>query len=43
MTGTRPRYTRIEQLTDALLVAAGVSAPPVRVEEIVQAQGIAIR
>lgn len=43
MTGTRPRYTRIEQLTDALLVAAGVSAPPVPVDRIVQAQGIAIR
>lgn len=43
MTGTRPRYTRIEQLTDALLVAAGVSAPPVPVDKIVQAQGITIR
>ncbi|WP_216856884.1 ImmA/IrrE family metallo-endopeptidase [Acidisoma sp. S159] len=43
MTGTRPRYTRIEQLTDALMVAAGVNTPPVPVDRIVQAQGIAIR
>jgi len=43
MTGTRPRYTRIEQLTDALLFAAGVSAPSVPVDQIVHQQGITIR
>jgi Zn-dependent peptidase ImmA (M78 family) len=43
MTGARPRYGRIQQLTDALLVQAGVTAPPVPVEDIIRKRGIAIR
>jgi Zn-dependent peptidase ImmA (M78 family) len=40
MIGTRPRYGRIEQLTDTLLVQAGVTAPPVPVDRIIVARGI---
>ena len=43
MTPVRPRYARIEQLTDALLTEAGVTAPPVPIENIVTARGISIR
>jgi hypothetical protein len=43
MTPVRPRYGRIEQLTDALLVETGITAPPVPIEEIAKARGITIR
>lgn len=43
MIGARPRYGRIEQLTDTLLVETGVTAPPVPVDQIVTARGIAIQ
>jgi Zn-dependent peptidase ImmA (M78 family) len=42
MIGARPRYGRIEQFTDALLVQARVTAPPVPVDRIIAAQGITI-
>ena len=42
MIGARPRYARIEQLVDALLLKAGVTKPPVPVEAIVRAHGIAV-
>ena len=42
MIGARPRYGRIEQLTDTLLVQAGVSAPEVPVDRIITARGITI-
>lgn len=42
MIGARPRYGRIEQLTDALLVQTGVASPPVPVDRIIAAQGITI-
>ena len=43
MTPVRPRYARIEQMTDGLLREAQVAAPPVPIEKIVRAHGIAIR
>ena len=43
MIGSRPRYGRIQQLADALLVEAGVTAPPVPVEDIIRSRGIAIQ
>lgn len=43
MTGLRPRYTRIEQLTETLLAGAGVGGPAVPVDAIVQARGITIQ
>jgi len=43
MTPVRPRYARIEQITDDLLRDAGVTAAPVPIEEIVQGRGITIR
>jgi Zn-dependent peptidase ImmA (M78 family) len=43
MTSPRPRYSRIQHLTEALLVEAGVTAPPVPVEEIIKARGIRIQ
>lgn len=42
MTG-KPRYGRIEALANSLLVEAGITAPPVPVEQIVKARGIAIQ
>jgi Zn-dependent peptidase ImmA (M78 family) len=43
MTPIRPRYARIEQITDGLLRDAGNTAPPVPIDEIVRARGITIR
>jgi Zn-dependent peptidase ImmA (M78 family) len=43
MIGARPRYGRIQQLTDALLLQAGVTAPPVPVEDIIRTRGITIQ
>ena len=43
MTPVRPRYARIEQITDELLRNAGITAPPVPIDDIVRAQGITIR
>ncbi len=43
MTPARPRYARIEQLADGLLREAGVSEPPVPIDDIVRGQGIIIR
>lgn len=42
MIGTRPRYGRIEQLADSLLLEAGVNEPPVPVEAIIRAHGITV-
>jgi Zn-dependent peptidase ImmA (M78 family) len=42
MIGARPRYGRIEQLTDTLLAQAGVSAPEVPVARIISTRGITI-
>lgn len=42
MIPARPRYGRIEQLADELLTGTGITAPPVPIEEIVQAKGIII-
>ncbi len=42
MTVIRPRYARIEQLTNTLLIESGINAPPVPVEQIIRARGIAI-
>jgi Zn-dependent peptidase ImmA (M78 family) len=42
MIGARPRYGRIEQLTDGLLVQAGVTGPKVPVDRIITARGIMI-
>jgi Zn-dependent peptidase ImmA (M78 family) len=43
MISARPRYTRIEQLANALLVEAGVSDSPVPVDVIVMARGITLQ
>jgi Zn-dependent peptidase ImmA (M78 family) len=43
MTPARPRFARIEQLADGLLREAGVSDPPVPIDDIVRGQGIVIR
>lgn len=43
MTPVRPRYGRIEQLTDALLIETGITAPPVPIDDIAKARGITIR
>jgi Zn-dependent peptidase ImmA (M78 family) len=43
MIPARPRYGRIEQLTDSLLRDAGITNPPVPVVDIVRARGITIR
>lgn len=43
MIGNRPRYTRIEQMAETLLIEAGVSGPAVPVDAIVQARGITIQ
>jgi Zn-dependent peptidase ImmA (M78 family) len=43
MTPIRPRYARIEQLTDSLLREARVPDAPVPIDEIVRGQGIVIR
>jgi Zn-dependent peptidase ImmA (M78 family) len=43
MTPVRPRYARIEQITDDLLRNAGITVAPVPIDEIVRAQGITIR
>ena len=43
MIRSRPRYARIQQLTDTLLVEAGVTAPVVPVEDIIRSRGIAIQ
>ena len=42
MTPIRPRYARIEQITDGLLRDAGIAAPHVPIDEIVRARGITI-
>lgn len=42
MIAAKPRYARIEQLADSLLIKAGVAGPPVPVDTIVRAHGIAI-
>jgi hypothetical protein len=42
MIGARPRYGRIEQLTDTLLAEADVTAPPVPVGRIIGIRGITI-
>jgi Zn-dependent peptidase ImmA (M78 family) len=43
MKPTRPRFNRIEQLAESLLLKAGVTVPPVPVERITQAHGIEVR
>ena len=43
MIPARPRWGRIEQLTDSLLHGAGITAPAVSIDDIVRAQGITIR
>ena len=43
MTPARPRYGRIEQLTDSLLRDAGIVAAPVPIESVVKTRDIAIR
>jgi Zn-dependent peptidase ImmA (M78 family) len=43
MIGPRPRYSRIQQLTNTLLAESGVTAPPVPVENIIRARGITIQ
>nr|WP_294566576.1 ImmA/IrrE family metallo-endopeptidase [uncultured Rhodopila sp.] len=43
MTPSRPRYARIEQLTDGLLRDAGVTAPAVPIDDITRSRGITIR
>jgi Zn-dependent peptidase ImmA (M78 family) len=43
MTPVRPRYARIEQITDSLLRDAGITAAPVPIEQIVRARGITLR
>lgn len=43
MIPARPRYGRIEQLTDSLLRDAGITTPPVPIEDIVKARGIVVR
>jgi Zn-dependent peptidase ImmA (M78 family) len=43
MIGPRPRYSRIQQLTETLLAETGVTAPPVPVEALIRARGIKIR
>ena len=42
MTPARPRYPHIERLAEGLLHEAGVSAPPVPVERIVEARQIGL-
>lgn len=43
MTPIRPRYARIEQITDGLLRDAGITLAPVPIDDIVHARGITIR
>ncbi len=43
MIPARPRYARIERLADGLLREAGVSDPPVPIDDIVRGQGIVIQ
>jgi Zn-dependent peptidase ImmA (M78 family) len=43
MIPVRPRYARIEQLTDTLLVNAQVSGAPIPIEEIIRQRGIRIQ
>lgn len=43
MTPVRPRYARIEQLADSLLKEVGINGPPVPIDAIVKARGIAVR
>ena len=43
MTPVRPRYGRIEQLADTLLIQAGIKAPFVPIEDIANTRGITIR
>lgn len=43
MTIVRPRYARIDHLTNTLLIESGISAPPVPVDQIIRARGIAIQ
>jgi Zn-dependent peptidase ImmA (M78 family) len=43
MIPARPRYGRIEQLTDSLLRDAGITTPPVPIEDIVKARGVVVR
>ncbi len=43
MIPARPRYGRIELLTDSLLRDAGIATPPVPIEDIVKARGITVR
>jgi Zn-dependent peptidase ImmA (M78 family) len=43
MTPVRPRYARIDQITDGLLRDARTTAAPVPIEDIVRARGITIR
>ena len=42
MIAARPRYARIEQLANSVLIEAGVTGPPVPVEAVVKAHGIAV-
>ena len=42
MIGGRPRYGRIEQLANALLAQAGVTAPRVPVDRIITSHGITL-
>jgi Zn-dependent peptidase ImmA (M78 family) len=43
MTPVRPRYARIEQITDGLLREARITEPYVPIDDIVRMRGIAIR
>jgi Zn-dependent peptidase ImmA (M78 family) len=43
MIPARPRYGRIEQLTDTLLRDAGITDAPVPIDDIVRSRGITIR
>lgn len=43
MIDSGPRFRRIQQLADALLIKAGVMAPPVPVEDIIRSRGITIQ
>lgn len=43
MTPVRPRYSRIELLTDNLIKESGINGPAIPIEDIVKGRGISIR
>lgn len=43
MTPIRPRYARIEQITDSLLRESGIMMPAVPIDNVVRSRGITIR